>query len=166
MFYIAVLSPTVPAKADVWPLVGQNPELAEKVSGHMTDPDLFKINVDVRSSVAFEHLKLRPYMYAVKLMRGTEELEYEHLTIVVLHNLTKEQHNEEHTKQRLKFQQPDIEAALLAMLDDVEYSELEQHITSTGNGMLIMRDVPPGELRNCFALGNRANFKVIEGTKP
>lgn len=166
MFYILVLSAEVPAKKDVWALIGQNPELTEKVQAHMKNPDTFKISVDIRSSSEFNHLKLRPYMFAVKLMHDSLELNYDDLTIIALHNKTTQQQDEAHTKQRLKFQQRDIEASLLAVLDDVEYTELDQYITSTGNGMLIMRDVSPVEMRNWFALGNRANFKVIKGMKP
>lgn len=164
MLYIAVLTAEPLSKNDVWPIIGQYPDLADKFSAFM-NPESCNIHVDVRTSAAFDGLLLRPYMYAIKLTEGDVEFNYEHLPIIVLYNLTKEQHEIEHTKQRLAFQQPEVNKSLEAFLLDVQYSELEQHVTSTGNGLLVMRDIDPAELRDSFARGNRANFTVIEGTK-
>jgi hypothetical protein len=163
MLYLTVLTSEVPVQGDIWPLIGQYPDLSQKFMAFMK-PDTSKIAVDVRSSNAFADLKMRPYMFAVKLVEAGVEFDYDHLPIIVLYNKTQEQHDEEHTKQRLKFQMPDIWKALEFIMD-AEYSELEQHITSTGNGLLVMRDIDRAELRDAFARGNRSNFTVVEGTK-
>ncbi len=163
MLYLTVLSTEAPTQGDVWPLIGQYPDLSEKFMAFM-NPETSQIKVDVRSSAAFADLKMRPYMFAVKLVEGGVEFDYDHLPIIVLYNKTTEQHDEEHTKQRLQFQMADIWKALEFIID-AEYSELEQHITSTGNGLLIMRDIDRAELRDAFARGNRSNFSVVEGSK-
>lgn len=163
MLYLTALSSEVPTKEDIWPLIGQYPDLSEKFMAFL-DPESCKISVDVRSSAVFADLKLRPYMFAVRLVKAGIEFDYDHLPIIVLFNKTKEQHADEHTKQRLKFAMPDIWKALEFIID-AEYSDLEQHITSTGNGLLVMRDIDRSELRDCFARGNRSNFTVVEGSK-
>jgi hypothetical protein len=163
MLYLTVLSSEVPTQADIWPLVGQYPDLSEKFQAFM-NPETSRIKVDVRSSAEFADLKLRPYMFAVRLTEGGVEFDYDHLPIIVLYNKTPEQHDLEHTKQRLQFQLPDIWKALEFIMD-AEHSDMEQHVTSTGNGLLIMRDINRAELRDAFARGNRSNFTVVEGSK-
>lgn len=163
MFYLVALCAQKPEPKDIWFLIGQNPELCVLVRDFMTDPAKINMDVKTRTVPGVEDLRIKPWLYAVRMTNGDTELEFPHLTVVAVQNKTLELHETEHTKQRFKFQHDDNEAAMIAAFGEgLDYSEMEQHITNTGNGLIILRDIDMQEFSNVIAAGERATFKVVE----
>ena len=164
MLFVTVLTKEKPKPDDVWAVIGQSPDLNKEFLAFMTPPAPdCNINVYVRSTGDYTEQQLRPYTFCVRMTRDTREFEYPDLTIVVVHNLTKEQREPEQTKQVLKFQQPQIESLLVDNFGDLPYSEMTEAITSTGNGLIILRDVEIELLKKAFHDGNRNHFSLVEG---
>lgn len=162
MFFIMALSEQKPEPKDIWYLIGQSPELCLQVRDFMADPAKINMSVKTRTVPGVENLRVKPFLYAVRMSHGDVELQFPHLTIVALQNKTLELHDTEHTKQRFKFKQTEIENAMIAAFGEgLDYSAMEQHITNTGNGLIILRDIDLQEFSNVIAAGERATFKVV-----
>lgn len=163
MFFICVMSAEVPTNQDIWPVIGQCPDLTaafmEFTKGDCT------ISGTVRTSHASADMRMRPYMFCMRVAKDGQEFKWPDLPVVVLRNRTTEKHDLEHTKQALGFMMAEVERTLDEFLEDVVAEDLEQAITSTGNGLLVLKGVNMQEIENAFHKSNRKMFKVIEGAK-
>jgi len=163
MLFIAVLAEQPPKPDDVWAILAQNPELATVAKEWLTLD--CKMNVSVRTSAPCEKPGLHPYMFCMRVVKNNEELNYPDLTCVVMRNATTERQEEAHTKQVMKFMQRTIETVLFDFLGDLEFDVMDQWITSTGNGVVVLRNIELHELEDAFFRSNRANFQIVEGSK-